>query len=89
MPKRRRKLSPEMEKDISTARRKVELITAIINDIEEEDIQGEYRMAFDKVRNSLLYLVSLYDQTGFNTDTQEGLNNYNQLIKDFESEYEI
>ena len=37
MPKRRRKLSPELEKNISLAKKQIELITAIIHDIDEED----------------------------------------------------
>ena len=38
MAKRRRKLSPELEKNISLAKKQIELITAIIHDIDEEDI---------------------------------------------------
>ena len=49
MPKKRRKLSADMEKQIASAKRKVELVTAIIGDIEEEDIQGDYRLAFEKI----------------------------------------
>ena len=41
MAKRRRKLSPELEKNISLAKKQIELITAIIHDIDEEDIQEE------------------------------------------------
>ena len=46
MPRKRRKLSKEMEADMAAAKRKVELITALINDIRDEDIQGEYLEAF-------------------------------------------
>ena len=60
MAKKRRKLSKELEGEISKACKKVELITAIINDIQEEDIQTEYRTAFDPVRNTYLLLTTLY-----------------------------
>ena len=39
MPKKRRKLSKEMELKIASAKRRVELITAIIFDINDEDIE--------------------------------------------------
>ena len=45
MAKKRRKLSPELEKNISLAKKQIELITAIIHDIEEEDIQEEYKLS--------------------------------------------
>ena len=54
MPKRRRKLSPELEKHISLAKKQIELITAIIHDIDEEDIQEEYKAAFLPVMGRLL-----------------------------------
>ena len=44
MAKRRRKLSPELEKNISLAKKQIELITAIIHDIDEDDIQEEYKL---------------------------------------------
>ncbi len=89
MPKRRRKLSPELEKKISLAKKKQELIMAIINDIEEEEIQGEYRSAFDPVRLALAYLSELYDSEGFNLKSEQAWNSYTESIKSFESEYEI
>ena len=46
MAKRRRKLSPELEKKISLAKKQIELITAIIHDINDDDIQEEYKSAF-------------------------------------------
>ena len=45
MPKKRRKLSKELELEMSIALKKVELILAKINDIRDDDIQGEYRLA--------------------------------------------
>ncbi len=89
MPKRRSKLSPELEKQISLAKKKEEFIMAIINDIEEEDIQGEYRTAFDAVRLSLAYLSELYDAEGFNVNTENAFTSYKDSINNFEEEYEI
>ncbi len=89
MPRKRRKLNADLEKEIAAAKRKVELITAIINDIEEEDIQGEYRIAFESVRNSVLLLSNMYDLTGFNDESEMEFSRYKQLITNFELEYEI
>ncbi len=90
MPKkRRRKLSPDLEKDISSAKRKVELITAIIFDIEDEEIQLEYITAFEKVKNAYLLLTALYDEVGFNDQTVMAFDTYKALINSFEEEYEL
>ena len=48
MPKKRRKLNKEMEAEMAAAKRKIELVTALINDIRDEDIQGEYLAAFGR-----------------------------------------
>ena len=40
MPKKRRKLSKEMEAEMAAAKRKIELNMALIYDIRDEDIQG-------------------------------------------------
>ncbi len=89
MPKKRRKLSPEMEKDISSAKKKVELIVAIINDIEEEDIQADYIIAFEPVKVCLNTLSDLYDQFGFLQETEDRLKLYKKLISEFEEQYEV
>tara|TARA_Y100001968_G_scaffold188192_1_gene172530 strand:- start:3135 stop:3404 length:270 start_codon:yes stop_codon:yes gene_type:complete len=89
MPKKRRKLNPEMEKEISSAKKKVELIAAIINDIEEEEIQGDYIIAFEPVKVCLSSLCSLYDQFGFNEESQNTLKIYRKLILEFEEQYEV
>ncbi len=89
MPKKRRKLNPEMEKQISEAKRKVELVTAIINDIDEESIQGEYIVAFEPVKICLTNLISLYTDYGYNDDSQKTLDLYKKLVNEFESEYEV
>jgi len=89
MPKKRRKLSPELENAIASAKRKVELITAIINDIEEEDIQIEYKTAFQPAQNAYLYLTTLYDSVGLNEESEACHKIYLELLNKFESEYEI
>ena len=89
MPKKRRKLSKELESEIAKACKKVELITAIINDIQEEDIQNEFRTAFDSVRNTYLLLTTLYDSRGITAETEELYSNYKKLLLKFEEEYEI
>ena len=78
-----------MESEISQAMKKVELITAIINDIQEEDIQTEFRSAFESVRNTYLLLTTLYDSRGFTDETEDLLSNYNKYLKIFEDEYEV
>ena len=89
MPTKRRKLNKELESMIAQAAKKVELITAIINDIQEEDIQSEYRTAFDPVRNTYLLLATLYKTEGFTDQTNELSNNYDILLNHIENEYEI
>ena len=89
MPKKRRKLNPEMETEIASAKRKVELVTAMINDIEEEDIQGDYIVAFEPIKLCVNNLYDLYTQFGFNEDSKASLELYKKLIIQFESEYEI
>ena len=89
MAKKRRKLSKELESDIAQAAKKVELITAQINDIHEEDIQNEYRIAFDPVRNSYLLLATLYKAEGTTNQTEELNKSYKSLLIKFEEEYEI
>ena len=89
MAKKRRKLSKELEADIAQAAKKVELITAQINDIQEEDIQTEYRIAFDPIRNSYLLLATLYKTEGLTNQTEELNKAYKSLLIKFEEEYEI
>ena len=89
MAKRRRKLSPELEKKISLAKKEIELITAIIHDIDEEDIQEEYKSAFLPVMSAYMSLDQMYKEVGYNDDT----NNLHQLylsnLDKFKGEYEV
>tara|TARA_Y100001968_G_scaffold12324_1_gene10232 strand:+ start:4658 stop:4927 length:270 start_codon:yes stop_codon:yes gene_type:complete len=89
MPKRRRKLSPELEKNISLAKKQVELITAIIHDIDEDDIQEEYKSAFLPVMSAYMSLDQLYKDSGFNDDTSNLYNLYLSNLDKFKSEYEL
>ena len=59
MAKKRRKLNRELESKIASAYKKVELINAQINDIQEDEIQSEYRTAFDPVAHTYVSLKTL------------------------------
>ena len=89
MPKKRRKLNKDMENQISAAKKKVELITAKINDIEEEDIQIEYRQAFQKVVIEITTLSEYYKTSGFTSESEKMLSNYSDYLDKFISEYEL
>ena len=89
MPKKRRKLSKEMEADMDAAKRKIELISALINDIRDEDIQAEYLGAFSQIRSAVVNLVAKYTTDGFCEETEGLLALYKGLINEFEAEYEL
>ena len=89
MPKKRRKLNKEMEADMAAAKRKIELISALINDIRDEDIQGEYLEAFGQVRSAVVNLVPKYTTDGFCEETEGLLALYKGLIDQFEADYEL
>tara|TARA_B100002052_G_scaffold114332_1_gene105251 strand:- start:119 stop:388 length:270 start_codon:yes stop_codon:yes gene_type:complete len=89
MPKKRRKLNKEMEADMAAAKRKIELISALINDIRDEDIQGEYLEAFGQVRSAVVNLVAKYTTDGFCEETEGLLALYRGLIDQFEADYEL
>ncbi len=89
MAKRRRKLSPELEKNISLAKKEIELITAIIHDIDEEDILEEYKSAFLPVMSVYMSLDQMYKDVGFNDDTSNLYAMYLSKLEKFKSEYEI
>ena len=89
MAKRRRKLSPELEKNISLAKKQIELITAIIHDIGEDDIQEEYKTAFLPVMSAYMSLDKMYIEVGFNEDTTNLHPPYLYNSAQFKNEYEI
>ena len=89
MAKRRRKLSPELEKNISLAKKQIELITAIIHDIDEDDIQEEYKSAFLPVMSAYMSLEQLYKELGFNEDTTNLYQLYLTNLDKFKNEFEL
>ena len=89
MAKKRRKLSPELEKNISLAKKQIELITAIIHDIDEDDIQEEYKSAFLPVMSTYLSLDQMYKELGFNEDTSNLYQLYLTNLDKFKNEYEL
>ena len=89
MAKRRQKLSPELEKNISLAKKQIELITAIIHDIEEEDILEEYKSAFLPVMSTYMSLDQMYKEVGLNEETTNLYNLYLSNLEKFKSEYEV
>ncbi len=89
MPKkRRRKLDSQMEKDISLAKKQVELITAIINDIVDDEIRAEYSQAFNIVKNAYVSIAALYDLEGYNDSSVSALREFQISVEDFKNEYE-
>ena len=89
MAKKRRKLSPELEKNISLAKKQIELITAIIHDIDEDDIQEEYKAAFLPVMSTYMSLDQMYKEVGFNENTTDLYQLYLTNLEKFKNEYEL
>ena len=89
MPKKRRKLSKEMEAEMAAAKRKIELNMALIHDIRDEDIQGESLEAFGQIRSAVVNLVAKYTTDGFCEETEGLLALYKGLIVEFEEEFEL
>ena len=89
MPKKRRKLNKDFEKQIYTSKKNVELVLAKIYDIDDEDIQKEYMSAFNEVVYSYDQLKNDYELTGFNDNSDKLISDYNKAFSLFESEFEI
>ena len=89
MPQRRRKLNKDFEKSIAKAKKEIELITAKIHDIYDEDIQGEYKTAFALPLQNYIALDNSYKKVGFNEDVVAIHEGYKQALAKFLSEYEI
>ena len=89
MARKRRKLDKGMEQTISSAQKQVELISAKINDIDEEDIQIEYRQAFEKVVVEVTSLAEYYKTSGFTQESEAMVTNYHSFLDVFLSEYEL
>ncbi len=89
MPKKRRKLNKDFEKQIYTSKKNVELVLAKIYDIDDEDIQKEYMTAFNDVVYSYDQLKNDYELIGFNDNSDKLISEYNKAFLNFESEFEI
>ena len=89
MPKKRRRLNKEFEKEINASKKNVELVLAKIYDIDDEDIQKEYMSAFNKVVYSYDQLKNDYELIGFNENSENLIANYNKAFSLFEAEFEI
>ena len=89
MAKKRRKLNKDFERQIYSSKKNVELVLAKIYDISDEDIQKEYMSGFNNVVNSYDLLKNDYELVGYNEDSENLINNYNQALSIFESEFEI
>ena len=89
MPKKRRKLNKEFEKKIYASKKNVELVLAKIYDIDDEDIQKEYMSAFNEVVYTYDKLRNDYESIGFNDNSDNLIDQYNEAFSLFESEFEI
>ena len=89
MPKKRRKLNKDFEKEITTSKKEVELVLAKIYDIDDEDIQKEYMSAFNEVVYSYDQLKNDYELIGFNENSENLIADYNKAFSLFEAEFEI
>ena len=89
MPKKRRRLNKEFEKEINASKKNVELVLAKIYDIDDEDIQKEYMSAFNEVVYSYDQLKNDYELVGFNENSEILFADYNKAFSTFESEFEI
>ena len=89
MPKKRRKLNKDFEKEIYTSKKNVELILAKIYDIDDEDIQKEYMSAFNEVVYTYDQLKNDYELIGFNDNSKNLIASYNKAFSLFEAEFEI
>ena len=89
MPKKRRKLNKDFEKEIITSKKNVELVLAKIYDIDDEDIQKEYMSAFNEVVYSYDQLKNDYELIGFNENSENLIAKYNKAFSHFEAEFEI
>ncbi len=89
MTRKRRKLSPDLEKKISLAKKEIELITAIIHDIDDEEIQEEYKQAFLPVFSGYMALDQSYKDVGFNEEVENIYSTYIEALLKFKNEYEV
>ena len=84
---RRRKLNKDYEKLIGATKKEVELITAKIRDIYDDDIREEYARAFFSVKSRQSELDSAYIKVGYDDRSEELLKLYKDTLSAFHSEY--
>ena len=89
MPKKRRKLNKDFEKEIYASKKNVELVLAKIYDIDDEDIQKEYMSAFNEVVYTYDQLKNDYELIGFHENSENLIADYNKAFSLFEAEFEI
>ena len=89
MARKRRKLDRDLESNIAKAIKNVELITAKIYDIYDDGIREEYQSSFLRVRQSIVFLSSLYDTEGATEQTYKAYEAYQNFLTTFVDEYEI
>ena len=89
MTKKRRKLNKDFERKIYSSKKNVELVLAKIYDIDDEDIQKEYMIAFNRVLRLFEELKEDYGQLGYSDNSETLLTSYRKEFDIFESEYEI
>ena len=89
MAKKRRKLNKDFERKIYSSKKNVELVLAKIYDIDDEGIQKEYMIAFNRVVYLYDELKENYELQGFSDNSKELLENYKNAFNLFESEFEI
>ena len=89
MVKKRRKLNKEMEREISIILQKIELNTALINDIEEDELLSEYLQAFTPIKVTALTLDSEYKLHGITDLAEKLMAQYSEQINIFNKEYEL
>ncbi len=89
MAAKRRKLSKDFEKKINSALKELELILAKINDIDDDDIRGEYAIAFAPIKSMISIISSDYKKYGFTENSDSLYLDYSLSIDKFKLEYEI
>ena len=81
MKKKRRKLSKDFEKKIASSLKEIELILAKINDIDDDDIRGEYAIAFAPIKSMINIISSEYKQYGFIDTSDQLYSKYSSALE--------
>ena len=89
MAKKRRKLNKDFEKNLYSLKKNVELVLAKIYDIDDEEIQKDYKDGFNKVVVLYEQIKNDYELIGFNENSEKLALNFNKAFSLFKSEFEI